>query len=179
MVTKKVLISGLAIASLALTGCSAIQTAVNNKIASTTKEISGNINSEVAKTTDALKAQGEKMQSDFGTAADQLKKEAGIVDGTIYTNTKFSFSLQFPKSWGKVTTKEVQSGKYIKSLNISSQDKLMSYGLAIIEKKDAQLVDIDFVTNIGNTDKYVIYASQEPGVTDEVKAAIDKSFKAL
>lgn len=120
MVTKKVLISGLAIASLALTGCSAIQTAINNKIASTAKEVSGNINNEVAKTTDALKAQGEKMQSDFGAAADQLKKEFGAMK--TYSNDEFS--VDYPANF---KAEEETFGK-AKVITISSEKGKIQIG---------------------------------------------------
>ncbi len=192
MVTKKVLISGLAIASLALTGCSAIQTAINNKIASTAKEVSGNINSEVAKTTDALKAQGEKMQSDFGAAADQLKKEFGVM--TTYTNTEFGFSLQFPQSWGTVVASKVvgtnakgdSNGR--KTFNISSGDKTKTYtivlGLTANKSKD-MLSDADGLVYLGKTKTYDVYGDNGyagPDTNDDqVKEfkLIGQSFKAL
>lgn len=56
MVSKKLtLASGLIVASLSLSGCGSLQSAINNKIASTAQQVGTAVNSEVAKTTDALK----------------------------------------------------------------------------------------------------------------------------
>ncbi len=176
MVSKKILISGLTIASLGLTGCSGLQDMINNKIASTAKEVSDGINSEVGKATDALKAQGEIMQKDAAIAAAQLKKDLGVM--TTYTNTEFGFSLQFPESWGKTTAKVVDK-KFtmnLKAFDISSENKAKSYRVMI--NKKGTTFEGDFGGLLGSTSKYDIYAAQEPEQTDEFKA-IDKSFKTL
>ncbi len=191
MVSKKLaLTSGLIVASLSLTGCSGLQDMINNKIASTTKQVADGVNSEVAKTTDALKAQGEIMQKDAGIAAAQLKSEFGIVDGEIYKNTEFGFSLQFPKSWGKVTAgpaKEVQlvSNK-VKDITLTSEDKKKTYTIGMIDKNFKEEDGLEYSVNLGTGSKYTFFGplglmkgEELGGKEDPEIKAINKSFMAL
>lgn len=75
MVSKKILISGLMVTLLGLTGCSGLQDMINNKIAETAKEVSTGVNSAVKESTDALKAEGEKIEKDLKTAGESIKKQ--------------------------------------------------------------------------------------------------------
>lgn len=192
MISKKlVLVSGLVVASLSLTGCSGLQDMINNKIASTTKQVADGVNSEVAKTTDALKAQGEVMQKDFDQAGSALKADLGLV--TPYINTAAGFSLQFPTSWGKVTAKETDAvtkdktgeTKLGKNLAFTFENSSKKYSVTLVDKNATENVLGHFEYNpvLGTTSKYKVIGQYEGGLegspVDTEITAINKSFKAL
>lgn len=81
IVSKKILIAGLAIASLSLTGCSAVQDILQSKvndlnkgIADTAKQVSTEVNTAVKESGEALKQEGQKIEVDIKAAAESMKK---------------------------------------------------------------------------------------------------------
>lgn len=190
MTTKNILIGSLTISILALTGCSGLQDAINNKIAETTKQVADGVNSEVGKATDALKQQGETIQKDTEIAAAQLKSEFGIVDGEVYKNTEFGFSLQFPKSWGKLTIKGPIDTKLVsntaKSVQITSENKAKTYNLIIVDKTFIEDDGLERNAVLGKTLKgHTVFGELydttgfEGGFVNKEVKAINESFKAL
>lgn len=162
MVSKKqIVISGLMIASLSLTGCefltNMLQSKVNdlNKgIADTAKQVSDGVNTAVKDSTDALSAEGKKIQ-----------KDALIASGA-YINEEFGFSLRFPSAWGNVKagaavemkdTKGVGTG--IKLMDITSENGKKTYTLTIsktVNKAKDNLGDAG-MNSVGSTGTYEIW----------------------
>lgn len=84
-----IVLSGLMIASLSLSGCSSLKDAINNKIASTAKSVSDQANTVAKDTSAALKVQGETMQKDLGTAKTALETDLGVKSEADMKNTLF------------------------------------------------------------------------------------------
>ncbi len=127
MVSKKILISGLMIASLSLTGCSAIQDMLQSKvndlnkgIADTAKQVSTEVNAKIGETGEALKKEGEKIEVDIKAAAEALKEVVYLEDAT--------FGLKF------VGTGTGCTGNYaVKKESTSNSITLAQYGVYVLK----------------------------------------------
>lgn len=101
------------IASLSLAGCSGIQETINNKIASTAKEVSDGVNSEVGKATDALK-------SEFGTGENVNAKN---LQGTLF--------MKYFESYSKEKKDQAMSSKFLES---GSEGLKKDFGLILVKE---------------------------------------------
>lgn len=96
-----------------------------------------------------------------------------IVEPYTYENTKYSFALTFPATWGKILAKEQKIDNRI-DIIITSEDKSKDISLSIFEKQPSPIMAA--LGDVGETDNYVIgYQSKHLDIYNLEKEGKDAS----